>query len=76
MSRPHSSTLVRMFEAPSQARWTPPSWATESSPYSLNTRSYSCSARVVPMEGAVGASPACSRNSSRKSRRSDFAERE
>ena len=32
--RPHSSTLVRMFDAPSHARYTPPSWATESSPYS------------------------------------------
>ena len=39
MSRPHSSTLVRILDAPSQARCTPPSWATESSPYSLKTRS-------------------------------------
>ena len=37
MSRPHSSTLVRTLDACSQARWTPPSWATESSPYSTNT---------------------------------------
>src|SRR5262249_21542732 len=76
MSRPHSSTLVRMFDAPSQARCTPPSWATESSPYSLNTRSYSRSARAVPMDGAACVSPTCSRNSSRNSRRSDLAERE
>ena len=39
MSRPHSSILVSTFEACSQARWTPPSWATESSPYSKKTRS-------------------------------------
>ena len=32
-------TLVKTFEAPSHARCTPPSWATESSPYSTNTRS-------------------------------------
>src|SRR5881296_1960993 len=48
MRRPHSSTLVRMFDAPSHARCTPPSWATESSPYSTNTRSNSCSARCAP----------------------------
>ena len=34
-----------MLEACSQARCTPPSWATESSPYSKNTFSYSSSAR-------------------------------
>ena len=39
MRRPHSSTLVKMFDAPSQAMCTPPSCATESSPYSENTRS-------------------------------------
>ncbi len=39
MSRPHSSTLVSTFDACSQARCTPPSWATESSPYSKKTRS-------------------------------------
>ena len=37
MSRPHSSTFVSTFDACSQARCTPPSWATESSPYSTNT---------------------------------------
>jgi hypothetical protein len=36
-SRPHSSSLVSRFDACSQARCTPPSWATESSPYSKNT---------------------------------------
>src|SRR5215471_1220964 len=51
MRRPHSSTLVRMFEAPSHARCTPPSWATESSPYSTNTRSKSCSARCASLAG-------------------------
>src|SRR5262249_10396334 len=49
MSRPHSSTLVRMFEAPSHARCTPPSWATESSPYSTNTR-----AKLFGPRGAGG----------------------
>src|SRR6266545_3597013 len=53
MSRPHSSTLVNTFDAPSHARCTPPSCATESSPYSKNTRSYSCSARAVAAAGAA-----------------------
>src|SRR5580765_1245160 len=48
MSRPHSRILVRRFEDCSHARCTPPSWATESSPYSMNTRSYSSSARRNP----------------------------
>ena len=54
MSRPHSSTLVSTFETPSHAMWTPPSWATESSPYSQNTRSKSCSARA-DADGLAGA---------------------
>ena len=36
---------MRTLEACSHARWTPPSWATQSSPYSTNTFSYSASAR-------------------------------
>ena len=46
MSRPRSRIFVSTFEDCSQARWTPPSWATESSPYSLKTRAYSSSARL------------------------------
>ena len=38
-----------MFDACSQARCTPPSWATESSPYSKKTFSYSSSARSTPI---------------------------
>jgi hypothetical protein len=71
--------LVSRFEACSQARWTPPSWATESSPYSTNTRSYSSSARDRPMVASTPASPLTSRsptNSSRKSRRRLFGLRE
>ena len=37
MSRPRSRIFVSTFDDCSQARWTPPSWATESSPNSLNT---------------------------------------
>ena len=54
MSRPHSRIFVRTFEDCSQARWTPPSWATESSPYSLKTLAYSSSARSQP-DGGVEA---------------------
>src|SRR3954468_3173317 len=79
MRRPHSSTLVSTFDAPSHARWAPPSCATESSPYSLRTRAYSRSARAVPAV-VSGTAPApvwtSPRNSSRNSRRSDFADRE
>ena len=77
MRRPHSSSFVRTFETPSHARCTPPSCATESSPYSTNTRSKSCSARAMPTSRAGAPSAAArSANSSRNSRRSDFGERE
>src|SRR5439155_3982600 len=74
-SRPHSRTFASSWDECSHARCTPPSCATLSSPYSRNTRSYSCSARSVPAELASrDVAPAA--NSSRKSRRSDFGERE
>ena len=38
MRRPHSRIFVRRFDDCSHARWTPPSCATESSPYSPKTR--------------------------------------
>ena len=72
-------TMDAAFETPSQAMCAPPSCATESSPYSFRTRAYSVSARPVPtaFEGACApAASICPRNSSRKSRRTDFAERE
>ncbi len=65
-----------MLETFSQARCTPPSWATESSPYSTNTFWYSFSARSVPIDLLESISAICSWNSSRYSRRSDLAERE
>src|SRR5919106_3986099 len=76
MSRPHSSTFVRRFDACSQARCTPPSWATESSPYSTNTRRYRSSARRTPTSPSSGGRSACSANSSRNMRRSDFGDLE
>src|SRR6185295_5695380 len=72
MRRPHSRILVSRFDDCSHARCTPPSCATESSPYSRNTRSYSSSARRSPMVASTVRSPVRSRsftNSSRKSRR-------
>jgi hypothetical protein len=55
----------------------PPSCATESSPYSLNTFAYSFSARSTPTaEDPVVAPARLPANSSRKRRRSDFADRE
>src|SRR5215813_7225338 len=72
MRRPHSSTFVRTFDAPSQAMWAPPSCATESSPYSLTARA-APTVEVMPLPAADGISP---RNSSRKRRRTDFADRE
>src|SRR5215213_7158577 len=72
MSRPHSRILVSRFDDCSHARCTPPSCATESSPYSKKTRSYSSSARRSPTVASTVRSPVRSRsltNSSRKSRR-------
>jgi hypothetical protein len=71
-----------MLETYSQAMCAPPSCATESSPYSLNTFAYNFSARstaAVRPAGAGDPSAApgtLSANSSRNSRRSDFADRE
>ena len=57
------------FDTPSQAMWALPSCATESSPYSPSTRSYSLAARLfVP--------PSLRANSSTSSRRRLFAVRE
>src|SRR4051812_35816615 len=72
ISRPHSRTLVNRLEACSHARCTPPSWATESSPYSKKTRWYSSSARLRPTVASMVESPVVSSsptNSSRNSRR-------
>src|SRR5439155_17788250 len=75
--------FVRIWEACSAARCTPPSWATESSPYSENTRSYNFSARSTPTPAADSwavarprsAAPS-PRNSSRNNRRRVLAVRE
>ena len=45
--------MDRMFDACSHARCTPPNWATESSPYSKNTFSYSSSARSSPIVASI-----------------------
>src|SRR3954465_5487208 len=47
-SRPHSSTSAGGWGAGPPARSPPPSCATESSPYSTNTRWYRSSARRTP----------------------------
>ncbi len=71
-----------MLDTYSHAMCAPPSCATESSPYSLNTLAYNFSARsTAAVEPARGAGPSSapgtlSANSSRNSRRSDFADRE
>ena len=71
-----------MFDTYSHAMCAPPSCATESSPYSLKTRAYNFSARstaAADPSRVAGPSPGAgtlSENSSRNSRRSDFAERE